>query len=116
MAKVAAIYARKSTDDSDRNDEARSTTRQAEHARAFALRRGWTVVNEHVYLGESAVLRIALRRCPDNRQAGFPLEKRAEGDHEVRRLAGRASTSCRSRPRSASPFPPDRRGGDSYSP
>ena len=29
---IAAIYARKSTDDSDRNEEARSITRQVERA------------------------------------------------------------------------------------
>ena len=37
---IAAIYARKSTDDSDRNEDARSTTRQIEHAREFAAKRG----------------------------------------------------------------------------
>jgi DNA invertase Pin-like site-specific DNA recombinase len=33
---IAAIYARKSTDDSDRNEEARSTTRQIERATEYA--------------------------------------------------------------------------------
>jgi DNA invertase Pin-like site-specific DNA recombinase len=39
---IAAIYARKSTDQSDRADEARSVTRQVEHAKAYAATKGWT--------------------------------------------------------------------------
>ena len=46
---IAAIYARKSTDDSDRNEEARSTTRQVERATEYALAKGWTVDPRHVY-------------------------------------------------------------------
>src|SRR5215471_3717707 len=42
----AAIIARKSNDDSDK--EVQSTTRQIEHARAYAARKGWTVVEEFV--------------------------------------------------------------------
>jgi DNA invertase Pin-like site-specific DNA recombinase len=38
---TAAIYARKSTDQSGISDEQRSVTRQAEHARAHA--KGWHV-------------------------------------------------------------------------
>src|SRR5262245_51795718 len=39
---IAAIYARKSSDDSDRNEEARSTTRQIERATEYAARTGGT--------------------------------------------------------------------------
>jgi len=39
---IAAVYACKSTDDSDRNAEARSTTRQIERAAAYAQAKGWT--------------------------------------------------------------------------
>src|SRR2546428_9002432 len=46
---TAAIYARKSTEQNGVSDEARSITRQIEHARAYAERKGWTVANEHVY-------------------------------------------------------------------
>jgi DNA invertase Pin-like site-specific DNA recombinase len=46
---IAAIYARKSTDQSDRDDEAKSVTRQVEHATAYAQRKGWTVDPAHVY-------------------------------------------------------------------
>jgi site-specific DNA recombinase len=45
----AAIYARKSTDDSDRNPENKSVVRQVEHARTYAQAKGWTVAGEHVY-------------------------------------------------------------------
>jgi len=47
---IAAIYGRKSTDQGDRDDEAKSVTRQVEHARAYAMAKGWTVAEEHVYV------------------------------------------------------------------
>jgi site-specific DNA recombinase len=40
---IAAIYARRSTDQSAVADEAKSVTRQIEHARQYAKRKGWTV-------------------------------------------------------------------------
>lgn len=48
----AAIYARKSTDDSDRDDANKSVTRQVEHARAYAKSKGWTVDDEHIYIDD----------------------------------------------------------------
>jgi hypothetical protein len=45
---IAAIYARKSTDQ-NLPDEEKSVTRQVERARAFAARKGWTVADAHVY-------------------------------------------------------------------
>jgi DNA invertase Pin-like site-specific DNA recombinase len=48
---IAAIYARKSTDQNV-VDEAKSITRQVEHARAYATRKGWTVDDEHVYVDD----------------------------------------------------------------
>ena len=45
---TAAIYARKSTDDSDRNEDARSTAHQVDRAREFAPRKGWTVGEVYV--------------------------------------------------------------------
>ena len=44
----AAIYARKSTDQSGVSDEQRSVARQIGHARASATRKGWTVRDQHV--------------------------------------------------------------------
>lgn len=46
-----AIYARKSTSQ-DVADEAKSVSRQVEGARAFAEKRGWAVVGEHIYLDD----------------------------------------------------------------
>jgi site-specific DNA recombinase len=49
---IAAIYARKSTDDSDRNEEARSTTRQVERATEYARAKGWTVDPRYVFVDD----------------------------------------------------------------
>ena len=49
---TAAIYARKSTDQTGVADEARSVARQVEHAKAYATRRGWTVRDEHVFVDD----------------------------------------------------------------
>src|SRR5262245_27445114 len=46
---VAAVYARKSTDDSNRNEEARSIPRQIAHATEYAKRRGWVVDPRFVF-------------------------------------------------------------------
>lgn len=46
---IAAIYARKSTDEPGKDTDAKSVTRQIEQARAYAERKGWTVRPEHVY-------------------------------------------------------------------
>ncbi len=49
---VAAIYARKSTDQSGVADEQKSVVRQVEHARAYAAAKGWTVAADHVYVDD----------------------------------------------------------------
>jgi site-specific DNA recombinase len=49
---IAAIYARKSTEQSGVNDEEKSVTRQIEHARAYSARKGWTVADEHIYVDD----------------------------------------------------------------
>jgi len=48
----AAVYARKSTEQNGAVDESKSVARQVEHARAYAERKGWTVVDEHVYIDD----------------------------------------------------------------
>jgi site-specific DNA recombinase len=48
----AAIYARKSTDDSDRSEDNKSVTRQVEHARRYAEAKGWAVDPAHVYVDD----------------------------------------------------------------
>jgi DNA invertase Pin-like site-specific DNA recombinase len=49
---IAAIYARKSTEQTGVNDDEKSVTRQIEHAKAYAKKKGWTVAEEHVYLDD----------------------------------------------------------------
>jgi site-specific DNA recombinase len=49
---IAAIYARKSTEQTGIADEQKSVSRQIEHARHYAERKGWTVVDEHVYVDD----------------------------------------------------------------
>ena len=46
---IAGIYARKSTDQTAVAEAAKSVTRQIEHARAYAVGKGWTVADEHIY-------------------------------------------------------------------
>jgi site-specific DNA recombinase len=45
---IAAIYARKSTEQAVSDDQ-KSIARQVEHARAYAVRKGWAVADQHVY-------------------------------------------------------------------
>lgn len=49
---IAAIYARKSTEQNGVADEAKSVTRQIEHAQAYATRKGWTVADEYVFVDD----------------------------------------------------------------
>lgn len=46
---IAAIYARKSTDQSAVSDDQKSIARQLDHAREYARSKGWIVADEHVY-------------------------------------------------------------------
>jgi site-specific DNA recombinase len=49
---IAAIYARKSTEQSGLADESKSVARQVEHAGAYAARKGWTVASEHIFVDD----------------------------------------------------------------
>ncbi len=49
---IAAIYARKSTEQVGVSEDDKSVTRQVEHAKAYALRKGWTVLDAHVYVDD----------------------------------------------------------------
>lgn len=46
---LAAIYARKSTEQVGIGDEEKSVTRQIEHGRAYAGQKGWSIAEEHIY-------------------------------------------------------------------
>jgi site-specific DNA recombinase len=49
---IAAIYARKSTEQNGVGDEEKSVTRQIEHAKAYAVRKSWTVHDDYVYVDD----------------------------------------------------------------
>lgn len=49
---IAAIYARKSTEQNGVADEQKSVTRQIEHATAYAVRKGWTVDEAAVFVDD----------------------------------------------------------------
>src|SRR5882724_4191023 len=53
MKVLAAIYARKSTDQLGLSDEQKSVTRQVEHARGYATRKGWTVSDEYIFVDDA---------------------------------------------------------------
>jgi len=49
---IAAIYARKSTEQNGVSDEEKSVTRQIDHAKQYAAKNGWGVMDEHVYMDD----------------------------------------------------------------
>src|SRR5262245_32174983 len=49
---IAAIYARKSTEQTGVADEQKSVARQVEHARAYAERKGWTVEESCIFVDD----------------------------------------------------------------
>ena len=49
---IAAVYVRKSTEQSGIADEQKSVTRQIEHARQYAIRKGWTVDDSYVFMDD----------------------------------------------------------------
>src|SRR5687767_15849620 len=49
---AAAIYARKSTEQTGLTDEEKSVGRQIQHAKAYAARKGWSVAEEHVFVDD----------------------------------------------------------------
>jgi site-specific DNA recombinase len=49
---IAAIYARKSTEQTGVSDEVKSITRQIEHAKLYATNKGWTVSDDHIYVDD----------------------------------------------------------------
>src|SRR5437773_9879189 len=49
---IAAIYARKSTEQAGVSDDQKSIARQIEHARSYATAKGWVVSEEHVYVDD----------------------------------------------------------------
>src|SRR5262245_18874802 len=102
---IAAIYARKSTEQNGADADAKSVARQVENARAFAAAKGWTVPDAHVYV-DDAVSGAETKKLVNRRrllaaiEAGPPFEvlilrdssrfSRRDGDEafgEMKRIA-----------------------------
>ena len=49
---IAAIYARKSTEQSGVLEEEKSVTRQIEHAKAYVARKGWEAGEEYIFVDD----------------------------------------------------------------
>lgn len=49
---ICAIYARKSTEQTGVSDEEKSVARQIEHGKAYALKKGWTVPQELIFVDD----------------------------------------------------------------
>ena len=49
---AAAIYARKSTEQNGIGDEEKSVTRQIDHAKAYAAKKGWMVSEDHIFVDD----------------------------------------------------------------
>jgi hypothetical protein len=97
---IAAIYARKSTDDSDRNAEARSTVRQIESARKYAETKGWTVDSRYVFADENT------SGAEWKHRPGFRNEVRVSAPNARRFPNARPPTIHRlTRPADANPSP-----------
>ena len=61
--KIAAIYARKSTDQTGIAEDSKSVSRQVENARAFVVQQGWTVDDRFVFI-DDGVSGAAFKRRP----------------------------------------------------
>jgi DNA invertase Pin-like site-specific DNA recombinase len=49
---IAAIYCRKSTEQNGVADDQKSVSRQIEHARQYAARKGWTVADDAIFVDD----------------------------------------------------------------
>ncbi len=49
---IAALYARKSTEQTGMSDEEKSVARQIDHAKAYALKKGWTVPEDVIFVDD----------------------------------------------------------------
>src|SRR5207249_7808066 len=65
MTMIAAIYARRSKEQDDAEDETKSVNRQVENARVFAAAKGWTVLEEHIYIDDGISGASSLARLKD---------------------------------------------------
>src|SRR5262249_17830288 len=76
---IAAIYARKSTDENGVADEEKSVPRQIDHAPAYADAKGWLGADEHIYVddgisGAEFLKRPALARLMNSLKPNPPFQ------------------------------------------
>lgn len=71
----AAIYARKSNEQKGVAADEKSVTRQVDNARAFAISKGWTVSDAHVFIDDGK------SGAEFERRSGFQQLKRAVQQH-----------------------------------
>lgn len=95
----AAIYARKSNDDNDRDAENKSVTRQVEHAKAYALKKGWTVEEDMTFADDGIscaeyVNRPGLARLMSNLKSFDVLVMSELGDQSKTQLPVVPDTVC----------------------
>jgi len=76
---IAAIYARKSTDQTGVDESAKSVTRQIEHATAFATAKGWVVDPRHIYV-DDAVSGAEWKNRPSFKRLCAALDPKAPFD------------------------------------
>jgi DNA invertase Pin-like site-specific DNA recombinase len=102
---LAAVYARKSTEQKGADAEAKSVARQIDNARAFARAKGWRVADTHVYSddkisGAETTRLVNRQRLIDTINGGAPFQalilrdasrfSRRDGDEafgELKRIA-----------------------------
>ena len=71
---IVAIYARKSTDQ-NLPDAEKSVTRQVEHATAYAVRKGWTVDPQRIYV-DDGISGAEFVKPPDDNHSGNYEDRR----------------------------------------
>jgi DNA invertase Pin-like site-specific DNA recombinase len=76
---LAAVYARKSTEQNGVSDEEKSVTRQIEHAKAYAAKKGWTVDESFIFVddgisGAEFVKRYGLARLLNTLKPRAPFQ------------------------------------------
>jgi hypothetical protein len=84
---IAAVYARKSTEQNGVGDEEKSVTRQIDHAKAYAAKKGWMASSANSTSDEGAAVPGRGRRSAGSRStcagtlrvpSGWRPEKRTE--------------------------------------
>src|SRR5258706_14721545 len=74
----AAIYARKSTEQTGVAEQTRSVARQVSDARAFAEQHGWTVQEQHIFVDDGVSGAETARLLERTRMIAAATERRFE--------------------------------------